>query len=60
MLFTFVSVLGEDMGKMEAKRQCETFGPRLQVLNSQSTNDLATKRPIAVMVSGIGRRNTLW
>ena len=48
------------MGKMDAKRQCDTFGPRLQVLNSQSTNDLATKRPIAVMVSGTGRRNTLW
>ena len=48
------------MGNMEAKRQCETFGPRLQVLNSQSTTDLTTKRPMAVTVSGIGRRNTLW
>ena len=48
------------MGKMDAKRQCETFGPRLQVLNSLSTTDLATKRTIAVTVSGIGRRKTLW
>ena len=48
------------MGKMEAKRQCETFGPRLHVLNSESTTDLATKITIAVTISGIGRRNTLW
>ena len=48
------------MGKMEANRQCETFGLRLQVLNSQFTTDLGTKRTIAVTISGIGRRNTLW
>ena len=48
------------MGKMEAKRQCETLGPRLQALNSRYTIDFTTKRRIVVMVSGIGTRNTLW
>ena len=58
--FTCEGILGEDMGKMDAKRQCETLGPRLQALNSRSTTDFTTKRRIVVMVSGIGTRNTLW
>lgn len=44
------------MGNIEASRQCVSFGPRGQVLNSRSVTDFVTKVAMDRMMRGRGSR----
>ena len=48
------------MGKIEDNRQCVSFGPRPQVLNSWSQHDFAMKKIMAKAARGTGTRKTVW
>ena len=48
--------LGEDMGKMDATRQCFALRLRVQVLKSSSDTAFATKTIANVTIKGTGAR----